>query len=296
MIIFNLIFVALAIVLQLLNVYTITRTLKIKDSFMFLKLITNDYVFKTVKPYKMKILMYNRIYLLATIILAPLFIWLNNSKIILIIYFLLFLILPYLLNQYFISKYIEEVKNLNISHENQPFDKSYFALIYSSNDNTTVYKYGFYRYAINIASLKGKAIIAATISLIIILIACLLIFVKPIDSNKSQLQTELTSTQLNLNYGKQTLDISLNEVTSIEKIKELPTIINKIDGVQENGYIIGNFNLQGIGASTLYVKKDSDEFLKIKAGKKTYIYSEKDKNKMNTIYDTMVKELAKKKK
>ena len=296
MLIINLIIVILTIILQYLNTYSITKTLKAKDRFMYLHLISNDYVHSTIKPYKMKMLMYNRILLLVTIVIAPFFIWLNNSNILLVLYILIFLLIPFIVNQYYINKTINEFKNLNIAHDNQIYDINYLGLLYSSNDNSTIVNYGVLRYAINIASIKGKLLVAAIISALIILFAALLIFVKPVDSNAATIDAELTTTNITIKYDEKNTTIPIKDITAIEKVKDLPRVVNKVDGVQENGYIVGIFNLQGYNNANIYIKKTAQPYLLIKAKNKYYFYSEENGNNMNTIYDTIVKQLATKKK
>lgn len=296
MLIISLIVVILTIILQYLNTYSITKTLRSKDHFMYLHLISNDYVHGTIKPYKMKMLMYNRILLLITIVIAPFFIWLNNSNILLVIYILIFLLIPFIVNQYYINKTVNEFKDLNIAHDEQIYDINYLGLLYSSDDSSTIVNYGTLRYVVNIASIKGKLLVAGIISAIIILFAVLLIFIKPITTNAATINSEMTTTNITLKYDEEKLNIPIKDITAIEKIDALPRVVNKVDGVQENGYMVGIFNLQGYNNANVYIKKTASPYLLIKAKNKYYFYSEDNGNNMNTIYTSIVNQLAKKKK
>ncbi|MDL2211440.1 PH domain-containing protein [Erysipelotrichaceae bacterium OttesenSCG-928-M19] len=296
MLIINIIVVVLTIILQYLNLYTITRTLRIKDNFMYLRLISNEYVFGTIKPYKMKTLMYNRLLLIITIVIAPFFVWLNNSTIIMVCYLIIFIILPFLINQFLFSKYIKEFQELNIASDNQEFDNIYLGILFSDEDYLTIKQYGFHRYAINLATIKGKLLITAIISLIIILFAVLLIFVKPVESNQAKVEGTITTTHLAINYDTTNLQVPLKDISAIEKIETLPTVVSKVEGVQENNYISGVFNLQGFDKANVNVKKDTKFFLQIKAGKQYYFYSESNEDNMNVIYQTILKQVSAKKK
>ena len=295
MIIVNILISLLVIILQILNLHTLTKTLRYKNTFMYFRLISNDYVFKTIKPYKIKLLKNLRLLLLATLIITLPFIVFNNSNIFLVLYLLILLVIPYLISKVYIEKCIKEFKTLNIDDSQQDHQATYFGLLFKDENKPLIEKYGYNRYLFNYATTKGKALIVGLVSALLIVFAVILVFVKPASSDAT-IVTTLSETSLTLKYDEKTTVINFNDLKSVTKSQEFPRIVSRVDGIQENGYIVGVFNLQGYNKATIYHKTKASEYLIIKVNNNYYFYSESDVKKVNSVYVELTKHLKAKKK
>jgi len=231
---------------------------------------------------------------LITTLVAPFFIWLNNSTIILVIYIFAFLIIPFIFNQYLIAKNIKEFKSLKIDHQEQPYDVKGLGLFFSDTNKPIIEKYGVSRFLLNYNNAKGKALIVSIFIAIIVILASLIIFIKPVDSNAIKIEADLTETALVIKYEETEVQLDVKDINSVEKINELPNIVSKVEGIQENGYTIGIYNLQGFDKANVFTRNDSSIFIHIKTAKGDYFYSESDTKRIETIYNELTKQLTSK--
>lgn len=293
MLLFNIVIVVLVILLQYLNMLSITKTIKIKDKFMFLDLVSNEFVNATIKPFKQKILMFNRIFLLASIVIAPFFILFNKSGWLLTLYIIIFLILPFFINQYLINKDIKALKDLNVVNHNQEANITGLGLFYFEDSEQLLYSYGYKRYALNLAKAKGKAILGIIIALTLVILLSVGLYAKPTPKPKEAIKSIINDTELVISYDKQQTKLPLSDVTKITKVDELPVITSKVDGVQDKNVVVGTFNLQGMDNSIVYADKKAKTFLIIQTKGKYYVFSDTNETTVTTIYDKINKKIQK---
>ncbi|MEG0283274.1 MAG: PH domain-containing protein [Erysipelotrichales bacterium] len=287
MVIKNAIVVLLTLILIYLNMRSIVKCVRIKDKFMHINLLSNDYVITTVRPYKQKLLMYNRILFLVSLVVAPFIIIFSKSSYILLVYVVLFLILPVILNQFFITKYVKEIKDLRIATELQDNDIQYFSLLYSKDDDSLIYSYSS-RYAFNIASIKGKALVTGLIALIIALLVSIVIFIKPAPITHD-IQGKVANNELVIKYEKETASIPIKDIKSIRLLDSMPQTLNKISGIQEAQYYLGEFENQSAKKVNYIASMDAVNFLEIKTKDKIYIYSSEDETNFSNVYTQLKK-------
>jgi hypothetical protein len=195
----------------------------------------------------------------------------------------------FILNQYFINKCTIKLRDLNIINPTQDCNFTKWAICYQKNNyNNIIHKYGIRRYALNTKhkSIKNIALSSLAIFLVLTSLAYMHDFnvglFKPttiiIDedgntsnevikhsstSKNNNLKYETTANEIVLKYKDQEKIIKKNDVRSIESTEKLPRINNNIDGYQNNGINIGNFNLQGNIKTYLFLDRSQRPFIKI---------------------------------
>lgn len=288
MLLFNIIVVLVVLGFQLYNMLTLTTTLRNKTKFMHLNLVNNEYVLRTVKPFKMKLLMYNRLTLLLTIVLSIIVLIFNKSNLVLLAFFLIFGVLLFIFNYYYIAKTTKELIDLEIVEADQDYDIKYFGLFINDPEQDHFYKYPSHRYVINIGTWPGRSLLASAIILVIIFLVFVAIFAHP-ATKTTEIKSSLSATNLVLSYKDQKTTLPLDKITSIKRENELPDINSRVSGYQENGNNVGVFNLQGIPNATLYTENKTPTYLEIIVNKKYYYFSDDNQANSNTIYDTILK-------
>lgn len=298
MLILNLIITLAVLACLIINLRSMSESLRVKNYFMQYHLEENDFIYKTAITYKKQLLKINRIYFLFAALFALIIIPLNKSYLVLFFYFSIFFIGPYLVNQFFIDKYSSILKELNALDYTQDENFSKWGLLYNDSPDSKVFKtYSVRRFALNINNKLAKPFLAGAASILALLLAFSImhdfkvgVYADKIDGNPEQsmqathpinkdLKYDYSKDKVIMTYKDKKTVIETEEITKVSKINEFPQIIANVSGFQESGINIGVFNVQGISKANLFVDRDHQPFIQITTkDKKVYLinFTEQD--------------------
>lgn len=281
----NLIIAIIVIIYQLYNNITLNTALRKANTFLFANTKTNPETKKVVRDFKIKLLQVNRIILIAALFAAILLIIFNKTLVITVIYILVFLLLPFLYDRYYIDKSIKTLKKDNHLEDNQDVSPVFLDLVYNDKDGDHFYEYSLRRYMINIGTIVGKLFIVVLIALITVFIALIILFTKP-SNNEIEINANVTSTSFVIEYDKSETSIQFSDIASIEKKPTLPKLEGDVKGVEDGDYLLGSFSTKDYGEVRMFVYKNSPTFLLIRTvNNKYYVFSEENQADSNTIYE-----------
>lgn len=281
----NLIIALIVIIYQLYNNITLNQALRKANYFLFAKTKTNPETKKVVKSFKIKILQVNRIILILTMIFSILLVIFSKILIITVIYVLVFLLLPFFYDRYYIDKCLKTLKKDNHLADNQDVNPVFLDLVYNDKDGDHFYEYSVKRYLVNIGTLAGKLFIIVLIALITVFIALIILFAQP-NNHEIDIKANVTSTSFVIEYDEGETTIQFSDIASIEKKPTLPKLAGDVSGIDEGEYLLGSFSTKDYGDVRMFVYKNAPTFLVIKTvNNKYYIFSEEDQASSNTIYE-----------
>ncbi|WP_423363966.1 hypothetical protein [Mycoplasma sp. P36-A1] len=296
MTIIHIIVCLIVIILLYLNMKSMTASLKQKNYFMQYHLEENEFIYKTAMSYKMKLLKINRISFLVSIVVAIIICIFSKYYLILLSYVILFLGGNLFINQYMITKYGEQLKSMNTLDSNQDEKFSKYGLLYNDdNTNSLWHKYLNNRYALNknYTNIKQMIVVFVFSILIFVTIAVTSDFKigffnpdrhvqistetnEPVESTtqplNSKLKYEITKNYVVLSYDDKVHKVKKTDISKITKLDKLPVITSNIDGYQNSGINVGNFNLQAYAKSTLVLDRNHPPYIMITKNDKTAVF------------------------
>lgn len=290
----NLIIILITLIYQFYNTITLTKSLTGANKFLFMNTKNTPETRKLVKSLKVKLLQTNRIIFLITIVVSIILVIFNRSVIITSIYVVVFLLLPFLYERYYIDKCLKTLKNENHLLDDQDIKPIFFDIVYNDKDGDNFYEYGLKRYMINIGTLVGKLFSIMIIAIITAFLALIIIYAKP-DSEEIQVSASVSGTALIIEYdNSKKEELQFSDITSIEKKPALPKLEGDIKGVDDGSYLLGAFSTKDYDEARLFVYKDAPTFLVIKTTNgKYYIFSEEDQAASNTIFEKIQENIPK---
>lgn len=286
MIFYNIIAVIITLVVQFFHIKTLKDTLRYKNTYLYAFLVKDEKVYRLALNDKKALLKNNQIILIITIIVSVFLIIFNQIPFIIALYLLIFLLLPYVFTHYQAANDIDNLRIANYLDEERTLKTKYFGLVFDEEMDSGFIHYGVRRGAINFGSLKGKIFssFAIVIIIIILILSLILGFSK---SEEAKITSKVTADDVVLKYDIHQDSIPFDEVKSIEKIKTMPEVVDSINGIEKNNYLVGEFNLKGYPKAILYVDTKAVTFLKITTDDHTYFFSDENQANSNTLFDTI---------
>lgn len=293
MIFFNIIALLVTLIIQLYHMKTLKDTLRYKNTYMYARLLKDEKIYKQALEDKIALLKSNRIILIITFIISILMLIFNNIPFITVLYLIIFIPLPYVFTHYKVANDIDDLNIANYLDEEKTLTTKYSGLFFNEQDAPAFISYGQKRAGVNISNFKGK-IFVSFLFIFIIIVLILALFLSFSKSDPYTIISSTNTNQVEFKYETNQVSIPYDEIQSIEKIKQLPEIIDNINGIEQNQYLVGKFNLKGNENAILYVDKNAKTFLKIITNNQTYFFSDENQANSNTLYDTITKLMPKK--
>lgn len=150
-------------------------------------------------------------------------------------------------------------------------DDDYWQNGYYSNPNdrrTMVEKRIGYGFTVNMATTGGKLLIYGILGTVGVMVSILLAMFLNMDFTSFELSVQNQTVTIDAPmYGT---SFDTNEITEMKQIDIIPSG-QRTNGAETGKYCLGNFDLEGYGASRLYIYKDNPPYIAIKL-EDTYVF------------------------
>lgn len=83
--------------------------------------------------------------------------------------------------------------------------------------------------------------------------------------------------------------IDLSQIIEITIEDSMPKVLDKVNGFDFGYTLRGNFNLEGVGPTNIYVQENQSPYIFIKTEDRLYIINYKDSEQTRKLYEDMVK-------
>lgn len=144
---------------------------------------------------------------------------------------------------------------------------------------------------INTGTLAGKVIASSIITIIAaVIIGTAFMLIR--SELSSPTLTIASDQQVHIEYPMYSFDFNLTEIEQLDLVDQIPTGM-RINGEGTKDHLRGQFRLQDLGKSRLYVYKNQPPYIKIKL-KETYIFfNEKEPRATKQLFEQLKKEANK---